>query len=371
MPKRPSKNTRIKHRYLAWLEKAKGAAPDTVNAAATAIDLFEDANGRKEFARFHVEHAGRFKRVLHEVISEKTGKPLAVATVHARLNAVKAFFLWLADQPGYKKRIGYSDCEYFNPSANDSRIAKARRERPVPEIGQIRRVLDNMPASTVIEKRDHALIAFTLLTGARDNAIASFRIGHVDLEKHTVFHDARTVRTKNRKTFTSSFFPVGDDIESIVVEWINYLRDQEGFGADDPLFPKTRMDLQDGKFAPVGVERRHWSNAASIRRIFKEAFEAAGLPYSRPHSFRHTLARLGEQVCKSPEEFKAWSQNLGHEDVLTTFTSYGEVPGHRQAEIMDGLKLKERSGAGPAAIEPDAETVKWVVEHLIRNRGKG
>jgi hypothetical protein len=30
-------------------------------------------------------------------------------------------------------------------------------------------------------------------------------------------------------------------------------------------------------------------------------------------------------------------ENLGHSDVLTTFFSYGEVPGRRQAEIMRSL----------------------------------
>jgi hypothetical protein len=53
---------------------------------------------------------------------------------------------------------------------------------------------------------------------------------------------------------------------------------------------------------------------------------------ANPHSFRKTLALLGGQVCKSPEEYKAWSQNLGHEHVLTTFSSYGDVGRHRQAE---------------------------------------
>jgi integrase/recombinase XerD len=61
---------------------------------------------------------------------------------------------------------------------------------------------------------------------------------------------------------------------------------------------------------------------------------AAGLPYFNPHSFRKTLALLGGQKCKTPEEYKAWAQNLGHEDVLTTFRSYGDVSGYRQAEIM-------------------------------------
>ena len=64
---------------------------------------------------------------------------------------------------------------------------------------------------------------------------------------------------------------------------------------------------------------------------------AGGLEYFNPHSFRKTLAVLGEQRCKTPEELKAWSQNLGHEDVLTTFRSYGEVSSYRQAEIMPAL----------------------------------
>lgn len=57
-------------------------------------------------------------------------------------------------------------------------------------------------------------------------------------------------------------------------------------------------------------------------------------PYFNPHSFRKTLALLGGQRCNTPEEYKAWSQNLGHEQVLTTFLSYGDVSYNRQAEII-------------------------------------
>src|SRR6185312_8352009 len=73
------------------------------------------------------------------------------------------------------------------------------------------------------------------------------------------------------------------------------------------------------------------------------AFESAGLPYFHPHSFRKTLARLGEVRCKTPEEFKAWSQNLGHEQVLTTFMSYGTVREDRQGEIIRGLSAAEQA----------------------------
>jgi integrase len=53
-----------------------------------------------------------------------------------------------------------------------------------------------------------------------------------------------------------------------------------------------------------------------------------------PHSFRKTLALLGGDLCETAEHYKAWSQNLGHDHVLTTFTSYGDVSSYRQAEIM-------------------------------------
>jgi len=62
-----------------------------------------------------------------------------------------------------------------------------------------------------------------------------------------------------------------------------------------------------------------------------------GLPYFNPHSFRNTLVQIGQEICKTPEQFKAWSQNLGHEKVLTTFLSYGAVACLRQGEIIRGL----------------------------------
>jgi hypothetical protein len=56
------------------------------------------------------------------------------------------------------------------------------------------------------------------VSGARDKAIASFSLKHIDIAPRTVFQDAREVRTKNAKTFTSTFFPVGRDIEAFVDE---------------------------------------------------------------------------------------------------------------------------------------------------------
>ncbi len=364
MTKMNPRNERIKHEYFSYLEEAKRMSPDSVDDAAAAIAQFEETTRQKDFAAFRIEQAKRFKRHLAEARSKQTGRPLAKSTIHSRLNAVKAFFFWLAGQPGYKSKISYSDCDYFNPSANDSRIASARREARTPTIEQIRHVLETMPAGSLIEQRDRAIIAFTLLTGARDNAVASFNIGHVDLERRTVFQDGSTVRTKNRKTFTTSFFPVGDDIEQIVCAWIEALQRECLFGPDDPLFPATQIGLnQRGEFQPDGFRREHWASADAIRKIFKTAFEAAGLPYFNPHSFRKTLALLGQKICRTPEELKAWSQNLGHENMLTTLTSYGTIDPHRQRELISRISAGssvEFSTAGP----PTPEQIEWVLSHV-------
>ncbi len=95
------------------------------------------------------------------------------------------------------------------------------------------------------------------------------------------------------------------------------------------MFPKTNVITGDDRvFKASGLKKEHWNTTTPIRTIFRDAFEISGFPYFNPHSFRKTLVTLGQKICQSPEEFKAWSQNLGHEDVLTTlFRVYEEYSG--------------------------------------------
>ena len=332
-------NERTKRRYFVFLKDAKGQNPSSIDGVAMALTKFEKYNKRKSFKAFHYEQAIGFKNFLLKQISESTGEMLSKATIHSTLRHLKAFFQWLCLQNGYKSKLNYSDMEYFNMAENDVRVATARREKRVPSIEQITRVIHHMPSETAIEKRNRALVAFTLLTGARDSAIVTFKLQHVDIKGRSVYQDARQVKTKFAKTFRTYFFPIDDKFYQIVAEWMNYLKTELLFGDNDPLFPKTKMG-QDHKqeFAVNGLVRENWSNANPIRAIFKTAFTQAGLDYYNPHSFRDTLVRLGEVLCRTPEEFKAWSQNLGHEQVLTTFSSYGEVPQNRQSEVLERLR---------------------------------
>jgi integrase len=336
-------NERMKRQYFNYLAEARGHSEQTIDAVAKAIARFEAYTKWRDFKRFHIEQAKGFKQSLADQRGHRSGEPLSKATLYATLTALQRFFHWLAGQPGYKSRISYPDADYFSLSTKDVRIAKAVRPARVPTVEQIRYVISNMPATTEIERRDQALIAFTILTGARDGATVSFKLRHIDVDRGELDQDARDVDTKFSKSFVTWFFPVGLDIEAMVADWVNYLRTERLWGLDDPLFPATKIAVDEKlRFGAVGLDRKHWSNAGPIRTIFKAAFTAASLEYYNPHSFRRTLARLGEQRCKTAEELKAWSQNLGHEDVLTTFRSYGDVSSHRQAEIMRTFANKVR-----------------------------
>ena len=101
---------------------------------------------------------------------------------------------------------------------------------------------------------------------------------------------------------------------------------------------------------------------------FHNACELARLPYFNPHSFRNTLVQLAYEWKLDPEAFKAWSQNLGHESMLTTFCSYGAIPPARQGEIMRGLGRRKTNS--PTEPPPEA-AIRWMASLMKRNGTDG
>ncbi len=257
----------------------------------------------------------------------------------------------------------FSDAAYFNVTENDARIATATRERPAPSLDQVRHIVESMPTATAPERRDRAIVALIMLTGARDAAVASLRLKHLNLKARTLFQDARDVKTKRAKTITTVFFPVGEPFEAVVAEWVAELSRDHLFGPDDPLFPATRIAVGEaGVFGAQGLERRPWTTAGPIREMFRRACAAAVLPYFNPHSLRKTLMRLAYDLNLTPRQLKAWSQNLGHESVLTSLGSYGSLSAHEQADVLAGLATT------PANADNDLEALASQLVQIARRR---
>lgn len=332
------KNERIKKSYIQFIKEADGKSEGTVIAVLKSIDRYEKHTKYQDFGTFNKEKAIAFKKHLTGQ-NNKYGQLLSKSTLLHTVKQVQAFFRWVAYQPGYKSKISVPEINYLNLTDKDIRTAQAITLKGWPTIDQIGHVVQNMPYETEIEKRNRALIAFTVLTGIRDNAIASLKLRNIDIVEGMVNQTPNDVQTKFSKQIFTWFFPVGDDFKQIVVDWVKYLYEDKLFSGTDPLFPRNQKTHDNNHcFTYDGIEPIPWQSASRIREIFKQAFERAGLPYFNPHSFRKTLTDYGQRECQTPEQFKAWSQNLGHENVLTTFTSYGNLEPQRQGEVIKALQ---------------------------------
>jgi len=203
-----------------------------------------------------------------------------------------------------------------------------------PTLGQCRHASDRVPDENQIESRNKTLFAFLMITGARDGAIASLRRKHIDLVERVVYQGAREVRPKNLKTFNTWFLPIYPTYRKCFEAWVAYLRNDLLFGHDDPLFPRPAMGVEAGRFAVTGLSQTPYATAGPIREVIKAAFTIAGLPVFAPHSFRKTIVKWGVGYYTTPEALKAFSQNIGHESLLTAYSAYLPVLQERQPKLI-------------------------------------
>lgn len=338
MRKNNEENERIKRRYLQYLKTANRRDANTVLKAAEGILRFEASIGYTSFKRFRIEQAIKFQDRLNVEVSKITGKPLSKSTIRSILAANKGFIFWLADQSGYKSRIRHSDADYFNMDAKGARVASATRETPYPSMEMARHAFSYMLEASEIEHRNKALFAFFMLTGARDGAVASLRLKHINMIDGCVYQDAREVKTKNSKTFTTYFLPVDPEYLASFTAWITHLKSVALFGPNDPLFPPAKVKPINGAFQVVGLNREIYKNANTIRSVIKDAFLRADLPPFTPHAFRKTLVKWADTTYPTREAFKAFSQNIGHSSVITSISAYCPVSIERQAELIKKKK---------------------------------
>lgn len=325
---RNHKNECLKRKYADYLKQANGKAEQTIRQIEKSIQRYETFTKCEDFGTFNQVKAKDFKAHL-------AGQNLAKATILSTVTDLKRFFGWLALEAGYKSKIKLNEVEFLSLSEKDVRAANSPANRPAPTLEQVLRVVKNMPADTIIEKRNRALVAFLAVTGIRDGAVISLRLKHFDPARNLVTQNPNEVKTKFSKQILTYLLPLDDGMKTIVLDWVNLLRNELLWGNDDPLFPKTAMTLDsDNCFVTNGLLREFWTSATPVRDVFKAAFQGAGLPYYSPHAFRHMLVQVAYQRELTHAQLKAWSQNLGHASMLTTITSYGNLPLEEQGKLI-------------------------------------
>jgi integrase len=78
-----------------------------------------------------------------------------------------------------------------------------------------------------------------------------------------------------------------------------------------------------------------------IREVFKAAFTNNDLPYRKPHTFRHSIARKMKKGENATERLIALAENVGQRSGMATIiSSYGGDYLQKQAEILKNFKLE-------------------------------
>ena len=153
------------------------------------------------------------------------------------------------------------------------------------------------------------------------------------------------MRTKRGKRIDTFLFPLGDDLEAIVIDWVRSLKEVKLSGHDDPVFPRTGVKTDgDGTFVADGLEPCSAETHDRSARSFGAPSGPLGCPIFRPHSFRDTLAQYTERYSPTIEHYKALSLNLGHEHLATTMSAYANMTPHKQGELVRAVGRQDGVG---------------------------
>lgn len=325
-------NERIKYKYRQRLRRIDQKDKKTIISILKHIRDFEIFTGFKGFEKFDEQIADKY-------IENMFKRNISLPYITGSIRALKAFLKWLERQHGYRSKINYNHIDYLSVSRNQRKEAKATTYQKSYSFEQIISTIRHMPNSTDKEKRDQALISLQATCTLRVSELRTVKIQNIieENQQYFVYVTPKNMSVKTAKTREAVFVPLPHDIIANVITWRDYLLSQ-GFKDNDPLFPKIDNNFTQTNLLEQTLKKEEIKSNTTIRKIFQKAFEAVGLEYIRPHSFRNTLARYAE--TQSPEFLNAVRQNLGHESIDTTLSSYGQLSRLDQRNVINSVSIE-------------------------------
>lgn len=342
------KNEIAKRKFYKDLLHSKGYSAKTIESFKQAIWLWQEFTNNDDFMYFNQTKAVEFKETLRNKIKRNSESKVSLSYCYDMLRHLSKFFHWLSQQSGYK-RISKTAIEYLNLSRAEIRIATQSKGRQSPTLEEVKMVIESIVGTSEIEMRDRALISLMFLTGARISAITSLPLRSFDRGKLIIDQDPKIgVKTKNSKRIITALvsLPYREPLDYFL-KWFDYLNDTRKFQPNDPIFPATKVENGTenlGYYSNKEVEPVFWKSSSSPRKVFEKRFKQAGIKYYHPHTFRHLLVKEISKLPLTEEQKKAFSQNLGHENVGTTFGSYGygAIEADRQVDIIRDISFNDK-----------------------------
>ena len=339
-------NEAIKYQYLEHIEHTQdGKDPKTIKQFASAICEFELANGFQDFRKYNLDWAITFKDHLNDKRNKQTGQHISKSYLLHYVSHVRNFLLWIQANVKDYAKIKKTDIDYMHVRKNEKSQARATNLPESHSIKDILATIRKMPEETDIERRNKAMVSLLVLTCPRISSLQEARIERIkyleDYESWVFLQDPRLQVVKGSQNITSFFIGQVDDIIANVTNWKAHL-EAKGRKGKDYLFPKIMPSFNKSGAPVMEVGRDYIQSQTIIRGIVKQAFEANGLKYIKPHNFRHSLSRhVRKSNCNVTDTLIALAENMGQKNGYSTLViSYAGDPLEERAKIMKAIVLE-------------------------------
>ena len=328
-----STNDRIVH---DWQFLARSNSKNTISAHLVSIRDFERFLDGMPFKKVTPKTIAKYRDHLLRLLSvPKDQGGLSNSTVRHRVSHLRLFFVWLRGQDGYR-RLSSNIPDYFALPRSVSAKPLSDDPKDYPTIDDAWLMVEKMPTTSITQRRDQAEVAFAFTSGFRAATLTALRFKHVDFERRQVFQNATEVPAKNGRSYCAAWFPKTEKFQTVFLAWAKELQEL-GFGDNDALFPAIKYLVK----KEVGAsDIQPLKTSKPLRAAFASASQQIGRFFT-PHSARHCLKALGVKICRTHEQRKAWSMNLGHPDEQITERYYGKMPPSRSRELIAELNSEK------------------------------
>ena len=283
-----------------------------------------------------------WQQILSPVIAEyfdtylvkDTGQPLSDEAKKQHLAALRKFY------KHQERRHGV----VFNPtlSVEGPKIKVGRGKTPRFLNGQVKKLLATLDTTTLVGKRDRAILAVLHWTARRASEVANVRLGdyYCDGERWWFAFSGKGGKTKAIK------------VNHTLQVYLEAYLEATGIGEDPKDWPLFRSVIKRQKGVkpyiprltpyepPVPSEQRNAQGVLTgneILRMVKRRLKDAGLPADTftPHSFRATTAT---QLDKKGKPRKLIQSFLDHADARTT-ALYCHTEDEEAQDLVDEITL--------------------------------
>lgn len=353
-------------RLLAsWQQYAQRYSVKTQDRHLAAIRKFEDSVGGKPFSKLVVEDVSRFRSEQRKSLGKRGGKGRSKSTVSHTLSHLRDFLTWLLKQPGHDG-LPKDLPDYLELSRADYATALQTAPREYLSIGEAEELLQAMPTRTLADRRSRSLFALAFLGALRADTLTSLQLRHVRVDEKQIIQDARVSRTKNGKSLIVCWFPIPSSFGEVVADWVRELI-RLGARPEDALFPDSSWLRDTKQICKVDrdlipcMESTH-----AVSRAFRIACQHSEVSYT-PHSARHTIAALRDELPLTRRQRKAWADNMGHKNENTTEVHYGKIPEAQRFELLSSIEDFGQEGGLriPAQERQQLEEAYTVLSRLL------